>query len=113
MKVDLDKLIKYEINKRDLFIKFYTEKIQELNGNIFEELKQKIIPYESVLEKLNALTGKDQEDYIKTKEAQEALAILSDAEKLKGTIIVPDLDEDFLFNNLTISKEELKQYLYN
>ena len=54
MKVDLDKLIKYEINKRDLFIKFYTEKIQELNGNIFEELKQKIIPYESVLEKLNA-----------------------------------------------------------
>ena len=113
MKIDLEKFIKYEINKRDLFIKFYTEKIQEINGNIFDDFKEKILPYESVLEKLNTLKGQEQEEFLKTKEAQEALAILADAEKLKDSINIPDLDEDFLISNLTVSKEELKQYLYN
>ena len=113
MKVKFDEFIKYEINKRDLFMRHFEEKIKELNGNIFDEFKVKIAPYNDVLEKLNKLEGEEQEEFLKTKEIQEALAIIADAEKLKDNVIIPDFDEQFLVDNLTISKEEIKQYLYN
>lgn len=113
MKIKLDEFIKYEVNKRELFIRHYTEKINELNLGMFNEFKEKLSPYNDVLEKLNKLQGKEQEEFLKTKEVQEALAIISDAEKMKDKVVLPEFDEEFLISNLTISKEELKQYLYN
>lgn len=112
MKINLQDFIKYEINKRELFIRYYTEEVEKLNGNIFKDFKEKITPYSEVLDKLNKLTGKEQEEFLKTKEVQEALAIISDAEKMKDSLITPEFDEQFLIDNLTISKEEIKQYIY-